>query len=169
MTHELRTPMNGVLGMTSLLLDTALDEVQQSLVNTIRASGDALLAVINQILDFSKIEADKLELEESSFDLRVMIEETLDLVAPQATEKSLTLAYFIKENVPLHLIQDVARVRQILTNLVSNAVKFTEQGEITITTSVLQQDAFSTPSVRSMRRLHAALVALGWGWPLANG
>ncbi len=158
MTHELRTPMNGVLGMTSLLLDTTLDQAQQSLVNTIRASGDALLTVINQILDFSKIEADKLELEESSFDLRVMIEETLDLVAPQATEKSLTLAYFIKENVPLHLIQDVARVRQILTNLVSNAVKFTEQGEITITTSVLQQEA-------DHYQLHFAVKDTGMGIP----
>ncbi|MCB0062429.1 MAG: PAS domain S-box protein, partial [Caldilineaceae bacterium] len=135
MTHELRTPMNGVLGMTSLLLDTPLTEEQLTLVDTIRASGDALLTVINQILDFSKIEADKLELEEVTFDLQPMIEETLDLVAPQATEKGLMLAYFLEGNVPLRMNQDVGRLRQILTNLVSNAVKFTEQGEVTITVS----------------------------------
>ncbi len=159
MTHELRTPMNGVLGMTSLLLDTPLNEEQQSLVNTIRTSGNALLGVINQILDFSKIEADKLELEESNFDLRVMIEETLDLVAPQATQKSLTLAYFIKENVPLYLVQDVARIRQILANLMSNAVKFTEQGEITITASAqaLEADRY---------QLHFAIQDTGMGIPM---
>ena len=144
MTHELRTPMNGVLGMTSLLLDTALDEEQQTLVNTIRASGDALLAIINQILDYSKIEADKLELEETNFDLRVMIEETLDLVAPQATAKGLTLAYFIDNSVPLQLRQDVTRIRQILTNLMSNAVKFTETGEVTVTVSIKTQGALSS-------------------------
>ncbi len=144
MTHELRTPMNGVLGMTSLLLDTALDEEQQTLVNTIRASGDALLAIINQILDYSKIEADKLELEETNFALRTMIEETLDLVASQATAKNLTLAYFIDDTVPLQLRQDVTRVRQILTNLMSNAVKFTEQGEVTVTVSTKKAGAVSS-------------------------
>ncbi len=159
MTHELRTPMNGVLGMTSLLLDTALNEEQQSLVNTVRNSGNALLAVINQILDFSKIEANKLELEESNFDLRVMVEETLDLIAPQATEKRLTLAYFIKNNVPLYLIQDVARIRQILANLVSNAVKFTEQGEITITVSAQMVEA-------DRYQLHFAVQDTGMGIPL---
>lgn len=159
MTHELRTPMNGVLGMTSLLLDTPLNEEQQSLVNTIRNSGNALLTVINQILDFSKIEADKLELEESNFDLRVMIEETLDLIAPQATEKQLTLAYFIKNNVPLYLIQDVARIRQILANLVSNAVKFTEQGEITITVSAEMPEA-------ERYQLHFAIQDTGMGIPV---
>jgi len=159
MTHELRTPMNGVLGMTSLLLDTELNEEQQSLVNTIRNSGNALLTVINQILDFSKIEADKLELEESNFDLRMMIEETLDLLASQATEKCLTLAYFIKNSVPLYLRQDVTRIRQILANLVSNAVKFTEQGEITITVSaeLLEGDRY---------QLHFAVQDTGMGIPL---
>lgn len=139
MTHELRTPMNGVLGMTSLLLDTTLTEEQLTLVDTIRASGDALLTIINQILDFSKIEADKLELEATSFELRTMIEETLDLVAPQATEKKLMLAYFLDDDVPLRLIQDVGRLRQILANLVSNAVKFTEEGEVTVSVSAQSQ------------------------------
>lgn len=141
MTHELRTPMNGVLGMTSLLLDTALDDEQQALVNTIRASGDALLNVINQILDFSKIEANKLELEETTFDLRLMIEEALDLVAPQAAEKGLTLAYFVDEQAPLRFVQDVGRLRQILANLMSNAVKFTSAGEVTVTVKICDHDA----------------------------
>lgn len=158
MTHELRTPMNGVLGITSLLLDTRLDEEQLGLVHTIRASGNALLAVINQILDFSKIEADKLELEETNFDLGPMIEETLDLVAPQATEKGLTLAYFIAKDVPVRLRQDVARLRQILANLVSNAVKFTPAGEITITVSAQLQET-------GHYQLHFAVQDTGIGIP----
>lgn len=158
MTHELRTPMNGVLGMTSLLLDTELDEEQQSLVDTIRASGDALLTVINQILDFSKIEAERLELEETEFDLRVMVEETLDLVAPQATEKNLTLAYFINEEIPHQFIQDVGRLRQILANLVSNAVKFTDTGEVTITVSSCHQE-------NEYHQLHFAVRDTGMGIP----
>lgn len=158
MTHELRTPMNGVLGMTTLLLDTALDDEQQSLVGTIRASGDALLTIIDQILDFSKIEANKLELEEVNFDLRVMVEETLDLVAPQATAKGLMLAYFVQEGVPLHLIQDVGRLRQVLTNLVSNAVKFTEQGEVTVTIAAQGETAGST-------QLHFIVKDTGIGIP----
>ncbi|MCB0064229.1 MAG: PAS domain-containing protein, partial [Caldilineaceae bacterium] len=158
MTHELRTPMNGVLGMTSLLLDTQLDEEQQTLVDTIRASGDALLTVINQILDFSKIEANKLELEETEFDLPIMIEETLDLVAPQATEKSLTLAYFISDHIPRRFVQDVGRLRQILANLVSNAVKFTPAGEVTITVSACHQE-------EDYCQLHFAIRDTGMGIP----
>lgn len=140
MTHELRTPMNGVLGMTSLLLDTKLDEEQQSLVNTIRASGDALLTIINQILDLSKIEADKLELEEITFDLQQTLAEALDLVAPQATAKDLTLAYFVDNLLPPQIMQDEGRLRQILANLLSNAVKFTTEGEVTITVTARQQE-----------------------------
>ncbi len=158
MTHELRTPMNGVLGMTSLLLDTPLNHEQLTLVDTIRASGDALLNVINQILDFSKIEADKLELEAVHFDLRLMIEETLDLMAHQATEKGLLLAYFLEEQVPLHLVQDVARIRQILTNLVGNAVKFTEQGEVTVTVTSQRQG-------ENQCELHFAVQDTGIGIP----
>jgi len=132
MTHELRTPMNGVLGMTSLLLDTALNSEQLELVNTIRSSGNTLLAIINDILDFSKIEANKLELEPVTFDLASCIEDTFDLVTVNALEKELALAYFISENVPPQLLQDVTRLRQILTNLVNNAVKFTEKGGVEI-------------------------------------
>lgn len=140
MTHELRTPMNGVLGMTSLLLDTQLDEEQQSLVNMIRASGDTLLTIINQILDFSKIEADKLELEEITFDLRQTIEEALDLVASQATKKELSLAYFVNDLIPQQIAQDEGRLRQILANLLSNAVKFTAEGEVTVTVTAQPQE-----------------------------
>ena len=132
MTHELRTPMNGVLGLTGLLLDTELNPEQLDLVNTIRVSGDTLLALINDILDFSKIEANKLELEIHNFNLRHCIEESLDLVASQATAKGLTLAYLVDPGIPAQIEQDSTRVRQILANLLSNAVKFTEQGEIVV-------------------------------------
>ncbi len=132
MTHELRTPMNGVLGLTGLLLDTELNLEQLDLVNTIRASGDTLLTLINDILDFSKIEANKLELEIHNFNLRRCIEESLDLVASQATAKGLNLAYLVDPSIPAQISQDSTRVRQILANLLSNAVKFTEQGEIVV-------------------------------------
>lgn len=132
MTHELRTPMNGVLGLTGLLLDTELNSEQLDLINTIRASGDTLLALINDILDFSKIEANKLELEIHNFNLRRCIEESLDLIATQATAKGLDLAYLVDSGIPAQICQDSTRVRQILANLLSNAVKFTEQGEIVV-------------------------------------
>lgn len=132
MTHELRTPMNGVLGMTSLLQETNLDPEQRELVKTIRTSGDTLLTIINDILDFSKIEANKLELEQIPFAVARCVEEAFDLIAPKAAEKGLTLAYFVDEAVPATLRQDVTRVRQIITNLLSNAVKFTEKGHIVV-------------------------------------
>lgn len=132
MTHELRTPMNGVLGMTSILLDTDLDEEQLDIVNTIRTSGDTLLTIINEILDFSKLDANKVEIEQVRFDLRRCIEETLDFVSPLAVQKNLKLAYSIEPNVPRWIIQDITRLRQILANLLSNAVKFTSDGDISI-------------------------------------
>ncbi len=132
-THELRTPMNGVLGLSGLLLDTELTGEQLDLVHSIRASGNTLLTLINDILDFSKVEANKLELEIGSFELRPCIESALDLVAAQATAKDLTLAYLIDPSLPLCVEQDETRLRQILTNLLSNAVKFSDVGEIVVT------------------------------------
>lgn len=138
-THELRTPMNGVLGMTSLLYDTNLNQEQLELVNNVRRSGDTMLTIINDILDFSKIEASKFDLEKVVFDIRSCIEEAFDLVMTNASEKELALVYDIDETVPPWLVQDVTRLRQILVNLLSNAVKFTEVGgvEILVTAEVL--------------------------------
>lgn len=139
MSHEIRTPMNGLIGMTQLLFETSLSEEQLDIVRTIYRSSQTLLEIINNILDFSKIEAGKIELEKTNFELKRVIDDVLILFQPLATEKNIDLSYKISAEIPEFIITDVTRIKQILMNLVNNAIKFTKKGSVLISVELINK------------------------------
>lgn len=162
MSHEIRTPLNAVIGMSTLLQDTPMTLEQAEFSDTIRKSGETLLTLVNDILDFSKIEAGRMELNRHAFTLQHCLDSVLDLLSPKAYEKSINLACTLQPGVPTAIIGDEARLRQILINLVSNAVKFTEAGEVIISLSA-ETTAGNPPTEKGLRRLQFSIRDTGIG------